>query len=105
MKRITLSLLACAAGATASAQSLSGLKLEPATARTGEPVRITATFDNADNPNCNARVHFGDGASIVHSYLDSCEVLAGCNVGPFTHIRPGTRLGEGAKAGALALPS
>ena len=43
----------------------------------------------------------GDGARVVHSYLDSCEVLAGCTVGPFTHIRPGTRLGEGAKAGAF----
>jgi hypothetical protein len=26
-------------------------------------VTITATFDDAANPNCNARVHFGDGAS------------------------------------------
>jgi hypothetical protein len=26
-------------------------------------VTITATFDDASNPNCNARVHFGDGAS------------------------------------------
>jgi bifunctional UDP-N-acetylglucosamine pyrophosphorylase/glucosamine-1-phosphate N-acetyltransferase len=43
----------------------------------------------------------GNGARVVHSYLDACEVLANCKVGPFTHIRPGTRLGEGAKAGAF----
>lgn len=45
----------------ANAQTLSGIKLEPASAKVGEPVKITGTFDNADNPNCNVRVHFGDG--------------------------------------------
>lgn len=43
----------------------------------------------------------GDGVSVVHSHLDACEVLNGCNVGPFTHIRPGTKLHDGAKAGAF----
>ncbi len=43
------------------AQTLSGIQLEPATAQVGEPVRITARFDNAENPNCHVRVHFGDG--------------------------------------------
>ena len=45
----------------ASAQTLSGIKLEPASVKVGEPVKITGTFDNADNPNCNVRLHFGDG--------------------------------------------
>jgi len=43
----------------------------------------------------------GAGASVVHSYLVDCEVLDGCTVGPFTYLRPETRLGEGAKAGAF----
>jgi bifunctional UDP-N-acetylglucosamine pyrophosphorylase / glucosamine-1-phosphate N-acetyltransferase len=43
----------------------------------------------------------GDGVSVVHSHLDACEVLEGCTVGPFTRIRPGTRLHDGAKAGAF----
>ena len=43
----------------------------------------------------------GDGVSVVHSYLSACEVLEGCTVGPFAHIRPGTKLAEGAKAGAF----
>ena len=30
-------------------------------AKVGEQVKITGTFDNADYPNCNVRVHFGDG--------------------------------------------
>jgi hypothetical protein len=44
-----------------AAQTLSGIKLEPASAKVGEPVKITGTFENADNPNCNVRLHFGDG--------------------------------------------
>ncbi len=55
---LVVSSLLCGA---ALAQTLSGIKLEPATAKVGEPVKITGTFDNADNPNCNVRVHFGDG--------------------------------------------
>jgi len=47
--------------AVASAQTLSGIKIEPATVKVGEPVKITGTFDKADNPNCNVRVSFGDG--------------------------------------------
>jgi bifunctional UDP-N-acetylglucosamine pyrophosphorylase / glucosamine-1-phosphate N-acetyltransferase len=43
----------------------------------------------------------GEGVSVVHSHLDACEVLDGCIVGPFTRIRPGTRLHDGAKAGAF----
>ncbi len=62
MKHATIAALLITAWAvTAEAQTLSGIKLEPATAKVGEPVKITGTFDNADNPNCNVRVHFGDG--------------------------------------------
>ena len=46
-----------------NAQTIAAVKVEPASAQVGEPVTITATFDDAANPNCNARVHFGDGAS------------------------------------------
>ena len=45
----------------ANAQTLTGIKLEPANAKVGEPVKITGSFDNAENPNCHVRVHFGDG--------------------------------------------
>jgi bifunctional UDP-N-acetylglucosamine pyrophosphorylase / glucosamine-1-phosphate N-acetyltransferase len=40
-------------------------------------------------------------ATVVHSYLVACDVLERCAVGPFTYIRPDTRLHEGAKAGAF----
>ena len=59
------SLLALAAAtvfcAMAAAQTLTGIKLEPATVKVGEPVKITGTFENADNPNCNVRLNYGEG--------------------------------------------
>jgi hypothetical protein len=47
--------------ATAHAQTLSGIKLDPPVAKVGEPVTITGLFDSAGNPNCNLRVDYGDG--------------------------------------------
>jgi hypothetical protein len=47
----------------AAAQTIAEVKVEPATAKVGEAVTITANFDDAANPNCNVRVYFGDGAS------------------------------------------
>jgi bifunctional UDP-N-acetylglucosamine pyrophosphorylase/glucosamine-1-phosphate N-acetyltransferase len=43
----------------------------------------------------------GEEASIVHSYVQGAEVGARVSVGPFAYLRPGTRLHEGAKAGAF----
>ena len=43
----------------------------------------------------------GDGVSVRHSFLDSCDVADGCIVGPFTYLRPDAALAEGAKAGAF----
>ncbi len=43
----------------------------------------------------------GAEASVVHSYLVECEVRDRCSVGPFTYLRPGAQLGDGAKAGAF----
>ena len=43
----------------------------------------------------------GQGVTAPHSYLVDCEVLDGCSVGPFAHIRPQTVLERGAKAGSF----
>ena len=43
----------------------------------------------------------GAGVTAPHSYLVECEVLDGCEIGPFAYIRPQTVLREGAKAGAF----
>ena len=56
---LSTSLLALPAGA----QIIANFKVEPSSAKVGEPVTVTANFDNAENPNCNVRVNFGDGVS------------------------------------------
>jgi bifunctional UDP-N-acetylglucosamine pyrophosphorylase / glucosamine-1-phosphate N-acetyltransferase len=43
----------------------------------------------------------GQNVKATHSYLVECEVLDGCSVGPFTHIRPQTVMQQGAKAGSF----
>jgi bifunctional UDP-N-acetylglucosamine pyrophosphorylase/glucosamine-1-phosphate N-acetyltransferase len=45
--------------------------------------------------------NLGANVKVPHSYLVECDVLDGCDVGPFAYIRPATRLREGAKAGAF----
>jgi hypothetical protein len=62
MKRFVIQVAAITVlAASAHAQSLSGIKVEPAAPRVGEKVTITGVFDSAGNPNCNLRVDFGDG--------------------------------------------
>lgn len=43
------------------AQTLSGVKVEPAAAKVGEAVKITVSFEPNETPNCGLRIHFGDG--------------------------------------------
>lgn len=63
MRAILISgLLTLAAALPAAAQTLAAIKLEPSAARAGEPVKITVDFTAADNPNCNVRLYYGDGA-------------------------------------------
>lgn len=52
-------------------------------------------------PNCVLRdVRVGDGA-VIHamSHLEGAVVGAGCSVGPYARLRPGTELGDGARIG------
>jgi hypothetical protein len=46
---------------SAQSQTLNGIKVEPANAKAGEPVKITASFDPSETANCGLRFHFGDG--------------------------------------------
>jgi PKD domain len=65
MKTLLTTLFAALAFAAlpAAAQTLQSVKAEPASAKPGEPVTITAAFDISNGLNCNVRFHFGDGAS------------------------------------------
>ena len=47
----------------------------------------------------DARV--GERVTILHSYLTECEIADDATIGPFTYLRPGARIGEGAKAGSF----
>ena len=40
------------------------------------------------------------GASVIESNCVDCEIGSGANVGPYSYLRAGTKLGAGAKAGA-----
>jgi len=42
----------------------------------------------------------GEGATVVRAHCDGAEIGAGATVGPYTYLRPGTRLGARTKAGA-----
>jgi bifunctional UDP-N-acetylglucosamine pyrophosphorylase/glucosamine-1-phosphate N-acetyltransferase len=43
----------------------------------------------------------GERVTVPHSYLIGCEVADGATIGPFAYLRPGARIGEGAKAGTF----
>lgn len=46
-------------------------------------------------------VEVGDGASVVRTHGSTAVIGAGADVGPFTFLRPGTRLGADGKLGAF----
>jgi bifunctional UDP-N-acetylglucosamine pyrophosphorylase/glucosamine-1-phosphate N-acetyltransferase len=46
-------------------------------------------------------VAVGDGASVIRTHGSESVIGAGATVGPFTYLRPGTRLGDDGKLGAF----
>ena len=44
----------------------------------------------------------GDGARVISSFIDGAEIGGGISVGPFSRIRPGTRIEPGAYVGNFA---
>jgi bifunctional UDP-N-acetylglucosamine pyrophosphorylase/glucosamine-1-phosphate N-acetyltransferase len=43
----------------------------------------------------------GERVTAPHSYLTECDVADEATIGPFAYLRPGARIGEGAKAGTF----
>lgn len=75
------------------AQLLPGVQLHGACViRAGASVGPDSTLTN---------VVVGEGASVVRTHAVDAEIGPGATVGPFTYLRPGTRLGRQAKAGAF----
>src|SRR6185437_8442319 len=53
-------------------------------------------------PDCTLRdTKVGRGARVVRSHCLSAEIGADSDVGPFSYLRAGTKLGRGAKVGAF----
>jgi hypothetical protein len=62
MKVLQLIAVSVAMLATSTfAQTVSGVKVEPAQIKAGESVKVTVSFDNADTPNCGMKIKLGDG--------------------------------------------
>lgn len=82
---ITVSLIGSLGAA--SAQTLLGVKAEPASAKTGEPIKISAQFDVSQALSCHVRIHFGDGTTTsakINQTKDALLVLS------HTYDKPGS---------------
>jgi len=83
----------------AGVQIAADVTLEPGTSLRGATAIGAGSVVGPHSTLIDTRL--GERVNVTHSYLRECEVLDGCEVGPFTYVRPQTRLGEGAKAGAF----
>jgi bifunctional UDP-N-acetylglucosamine pyrophosphorylase / glucosamine-1-phosphate N-acetyltransferase len=60
----------------------------------------TAAAGASIGPDCTLTdTVVGAGAKVVRAHCDSAEIGPEASVGPYCYLRPGTRLGRGAKAG------
>ncbi len=92
MRPITPTLLASAiatliAAAPVTAQTLTGVKVEPAQIRAGESAKITAGFEVSGGINCGLRLHFGDGAQMDYKINQASDVPL---VVTHAYTKPGT---------------
>lgn len=64
--------------------------------------RTTVAAGSTIGPDCRlVDAVVGQDATVVSSVVVEAEIGDGVTVGPFAHLRPGTRLGAGAKVGAF----
>jgi hypothetical protein len=58
----------------ALAQTLTGVKVEPAQIKAGESATITADFEVTGGVNCGLRLHFGDGSTMDYKINQTKDV-------------------------------
>jgi bifunctional UDP-N-acetylglucosamine pyrophosphorylase/glucosamine-1-phosphate N-acetyltransferase len=64
--------------------------------------RTTIRSGAVVGPDCTmTNTEVGEGATVLKSHTDSVVIGAGATIGPFSYLRPGTRLGARTKAGAF----
>jgi len=73
--------------------------LQPGTQLLGGTSVATGAVVGPDTTLTDCEV--GEGASVVRSHCSGAFVGAGSTVGPFSYLRPGTRLARGGKIGAF----
>ena len=83
-----LALAAATLAITVSAQTLSGVKLEPKQAKVGESVKLTAELEVKDGiTNCGLLFNWGDGTS---SYEKVNQAQDAPRIGNHVYAKPGT---------------
>ena len=73
--------------------------LQPGTQLVGRTSVATGAVVGPDTTLTDCEV--GEGASVVRSHCSGAVLGPGATVGPFSYLRPGTRLARGAKVGAF----
>jgi bifunctional UDP-N-acetylglucosamine pyrophosphorylase / glucosamine-1-phosphate N-acetyltransferase len=73
--------------------------LQPGTQVQGASTIATGAVVGPDTTLLDCEV--GEGASVVRSHCQLAVIGPAATVGPFSYLRPGTRLGRGAKVGAF----
>jgi hypothetical protein len=83
---IALSVSALSASTVAQAQTFTGVQVDRPTAKPGEPVSVTASFNEVDSPNCGMHISWGDGAG------DDFKIIEATNMplkASHTYAQPG----------------
>lgn len=75
------------------------VRIEPGCSIRGETEIEAGALIGPHSTLIDARV--GERSEVRNSHLDSCSIGSDVVVGPFAHIRPGTELSDGAKAGSF----
>ena len=74
MKRLLLLTVASIVPMVGAAQTLTGIKIEPAQIKAGESVTITVSFDVSGPINCGLRIHFGEGSMVDYKINQEKDV-------------------------------
>ena len=75
IKRMLVLVAAAMLPAAAQAQTLTGVKVEPAQITAGETVKVTVNFDVEGGAiNCGLRIHFGDGNTVDYKINQKKDV-------------------------------
>jgi len=86
IKRVLVLAAAALLPVGAQAQTLTGVKVEPAQIMAGETVKVTVNFDVDTAINCGLRIHFGDGNTVDYKINQKKDVPL---VVPRTYAKPG----------------